>query len=86
MKQGMPDFEALNGVPKWVGNYPVGHGGTYSEHNGGAFGVSAVNWLSWALKKDNSKASWFTEGKAEEAGWEEVASADSQVLLTFAII
>lgn len=82
----MRDYEALSGVPKWVGNYPVGHGGTYSDPNGGVFGEAAVNWLSWALKEDASKASWFTDGGAEQAGWEEVSSADLQDLLTFAVI
>jgi len=27
------------GVPKWKGNLPVGHGGTYTEPNDGKFGI-----------------------------------------------
>ncbi|KAL4969934.1 uncharacterized protein BDV14DRAFT_209075 [Aspergillus stella-maris] len=82
-KNGMEDYNALTGVPKWVGNYPVGHLGTYAQPEGGAFGVAAVNWLSWVLKKDSSKAKWFTGGGAEKAGWEEVSSEGLDGLLTF---
>ncbi|KAL4922135.1 Alpha/Beta hydrolase protein [Aspergillus aurantiobrunneus] len=80
---GMADYEALSGVPKWVGNFPVGHMGTYAEPEGGAFGVAAVNWLSWVLKEDTNQETWFTGGGAEEAGWEEVASEGLEDLLTF---
>ncbi|KAL4799469.1 hypothetical protein BDV19DRAFT_376300 [Aspergillus venezuelensis] len=82
-KNGMEDYSALTSVPKWVGNYPVGHLGTYAEPEGGAFGVAAVNWLSWVLKKDTSKAKWFTGGGAEKAGWEEVSSEGLDDLFTF---
>ncbi|KAL3468914.1 hypothetical protein BJX99DRAFT_265700 [Aspergillus californicus] len=82
---GMADYEALTGVPKWVGNYPVGHLGTYAQPEGGAFGVAAVNWLSWVLKEDSTKASWFTGGGAEQAGWEEVAHQGLEDLLTFSV-
>ncbi|KAL2816466.1 Alpha/Beta hydrolase protein [Aspergillus granulosus] len=80
---GMADYAALSGVPKWVGNYPVGHMGTYAQPEGGEFGVAAVNWLRWVLKKDASQAEWFTGGGAEAAGWEEVASEGLDDLLTF---
>ncbi|KAL3491126.1 hypothetical protein BJX62DRAFT_225493 [Aspergillus germanicus] len=80
---GMADYAALSGVPKWVGNYPVGHMGTYAKPEGGEFGVAAVNWLQWVLKKDASQAEWFTGGGAEAAGWEEVASEGLDDLLTF---
>ncbi|KAL4786409.1 hypothetical protein BJX76DRAFT_346250 [Aspergillus varians] len=80
---GMKDYKALTGVPKWVGNFPVGHFGTYAKPEGGAFGVAAVNWLSWVLKKDTSKAAWFTGGGAQKDGWEEVSSEGLDDLLTF---
>lgn len=70
----MVDYKGLTGVPKWVGNFPVGHMGTYAQPEGGAFAVAAVNWLSWVLKGDSSKESWFTGGGAQKAGWEEVDS------------
>ncbi|KAL4937864.1 hypothetical protein BDV06DRAFT_215582 [Aspergillus oleicola] len=82
---GLEDYKALTGFPKWVGNYPVGHLGTYAEPEGGAFGVAAVNWLSWVLKEDTSKAEWFTSGGAEKAGWEEVSSEGLGNLLSFAL-
>jgi hypothetical protein len=53
---GKRDFETLPArVPVFYGVYPsVGHGGTYNEANGGAFGVTAVAWLKWQLMNDTS--------------------------------
>lgn len=53
---GKRDYETLPAkVPVFYGVYPsVGHGGTYSEDNGGAFGVAAVAWLKWQLLNDAS--------------------------------
>jgi hypothetical protein len=53
---GKRDFETLPArVPVFYGVHPsVGHGGTYNEDNGGAFGVTAVAWLKWQLKNDTS--------------------------------
>ena len=53
---GKRDFETLPArVPVFYGVYPsVGHGGTYNEDNGGAFGVTAVAWLKWQLMNDTS--------------------------------
>jgi hypothetical protein len=42
-------------VPVFYGVYPsVGHGGTYNQDNGGAFGPVAVAWLKWQLQGDGS--------------------------------
>jgi len=43
---GKRDFETMPArVPIFYGVYPsVGHGGTYNQDNGGAFGVTAVAW------------------------------------------
>jgi len=51
---GKRDFETMPArVPVFYGVYPsVGHGGTYNEDNGGAFGPTAVAWLNWQLKND----------------------------------
>jgi dienelactone hydrolase len=51
---GKRDFETMPArVPIFYGVYPsVGHGGTYNEDNGGAFGVTAVAWLKWQLMND----------------------------------
>jgi hypothetical protein len=53
---GKRDFETMPAkIPAFYGVYPsVGHGGTYNEDNGGAFGVTAVAWLKWQLMKDKS--------------------------------
>ena len=44
------DFRAIDRVPLFLGNYPVGHGGTYREPRGGLFGAIVVDWLDWRLK------------------------------------
>jgi hypothetical protein len=53
---GKRDFETMPGrIPVFHGVYPsVGHGGTYNEDNGGAFGVAAAAWLKWQLMNDTS--------------------------------
>jgi dienelactone hydrolase len=55
---GKRDFELMPAkVPTFYGVYPsVGHGGTYNQDNGGAFGVAAVAWLKWQLMGDTSAA------------------------------
>jgi dienelactone hydrolase len=51
---GKRDFETMPArVPVFYGVYPsIGHGGTYNEDNGGAFGGAAVAWLKWQLLND----------------------------------
>jgi hypothetical protein len=53
---GKSDFEGMpERVPTFYGVHPsVGHGGTYSQDNGGAFGPVAVAWLKWQLQGDTS--------------------------------
>jgi dienelactone hydrolase len=53
---GKRDFEDLPAdIPAFYGVYPsVGHGGTYSQDNGGAYGVAIVAWLKWQLLGDTS--------------------------------
>ncbi|BCS27572.1 uncharacterized protein APUU_60620S [Aspergillus puulaauensis] len=63
------DYGNLTGAPKWIGNYPVGHSGTYREPDGGEFGVAAVKWLEWVLKGDKAASKFFARGGAERAGW-----------------
>jgi hypothetical protein len=51
----MDDWGKLpSGLPAWMGNLPVGHGGTYTQTNGGEFGRVAVLYLKWRLKGDQS--------------------------------
>jgi hypothetical protein len=51
---GKADFESMPAhIPVFYGVYPsVGHGGTYSQDNGGPFGLVAVPWLKWQLDGD----------------------------------
>lgn len=62
---GKSDFEKMPAhIPVFYGVYPsVGHGGTYNEDNGGAFGAVAVAWLKWQLLGDTS-----AQGKGYFAG------------------
>lgn len=57
---GMDDYERINHVPVAVANLPVGHGGTYSEENGGSAAQVVVDWLQWQLRDDPEAASTFT--------------------------
>ena len=60
---GMDDFHRLTKVPAFAANYPVGHGGTYSQPHGGEFTVPAIAWLKWQLKGDKEAARMF-QGEA----------------------
>lgn len=55
-ENGKKDFEVMPArVPIFYGVHPaVGHGGTYSQDNGGPFGQVAVAWLKWQLQGDES--------------------------------
>ena len=73
---GKRDFELMPPkVPTFYGVYPsVGHGGTYNQDNGGAFGVTAVAWLKWQLMGDTSAAGrgYFVGkhcGICKDSGW-----------------
>jgi hypothetical protein len=58
---GKRDFETMPAkIPVFYGVFPsVGHGGTYNEDNGGAFGVAAVAWLKWQLLNDSGASTFF---------------------------
>jgi hypothetical protein len=58
---GKRDFETMPAkTPVFYGVFPsVGHGGTYNEDNGGAFGVAAVAWLKWQLLNDSAASTFF---------------------------
>ena len=67
------DFARLNHIPvfrAWLEK--MGHSGTYSEPNGGAFGSVAVAWLQWRLRNDAHAARMFVGkecGLCVTAGW-----------------
>ncbi|GAA2914409.1 hypothetical protein Acy02nite_32920 [Actinoplanes cyaneus] len=48
-----------SGLPAFMGNLNVGHGGTYDQVNGGEFGRVAVLWLKWRLKGDRTAGTAF---------------------------
>ncbi len=56
---GLRDFETMPAnIPVFHAVRPtIGHGGTYSEDNGGPFGDVAVAWIKWQLLGDDSPAS-----------------------------
>jgi hypothetical protein len=60
---GMNDFKQIQHVPVAVANLPVGHGGTYSEPNGGAAAQVAVDWLNWQLRGDKKAGQRFVGDK-----------------------
>ena len=69
---GMDDFNRINHVPAFAANFPVGHGGTYSQYHGGEFSVVATAWLQWQLKGDPEAAKMFQGnpcGVAQREGW-----------------
>lgn len=51
---GNRDYQQINNVPVYMGNLPVGHGGTYNQDNGGEYGRVGVAWLNWHLKGDQT--------------------------------
>lgn len=57
---GMDDFQRIENVPVAVANLlGAGHGGTYSQENGGVAAEVAVNWLNWQLRDDAEAARYF---------------------------
>jgi len=71
-KNGMDDVAKLNHIPVFVGNLDVGHGGTYSQPNGGDFAKVATAWFSWQLKGDRKAGQLFTgnaPGISKMPGW-----------------
>ncbi|MDI9611543.1 MAG: hypothetical protein QM330_00525, partial [Acidobacteriota bacterium] len=54
------DFARINAVPVAMANLDVGHGGTYTQPNGGEFGRVASAWLNWQLKSDQTAGKMFT--------------------------
>jgi hypothetical protein len=55
----MDDASRIKHVPVFLGWLPVGHGGTFSQPNGGDWASIAVNWLDWQLKGDATAGKRF---------------------------
>lgn len=67
------DFARIDHLPA-VRAYQdgVGHGGTYGQPRGGAFGEVAVAWLNWRLKGDRAGRAMFVGpdcGLCARPGW-----------------
>ncbi len=68
----LDDASRIKHVPVFLGWLPVGHGGTFSQPNGGEWAQIAVNWLNWQLKGDASAGQWFLGddcGYCKAANW-----------------
>ncbi|SPO01617.1 uncharacterized protein DNG_04291 [Cephalotrichum gorgonifer] len=69
-ENGMRDYKAVpEGLPSWVGNLNVGHGGTYQEPRGGLFGKAGQHYFRWVLRGEQAASSYFLDGGAEADGW-----------------
>lgn len=62
----MDDASRIKHVPVFLGWLPVGHGGTFSQPNGGDWARIAVNWLDWQLKGDAQAGKQF---QGEDCGY-----------------
>lgn len=59
-QNAMRDWGNLpSGLPAFMGNLNVGHGGTYHETNGGEFGRVAQLWFRWQLMGDTEAGRAF---------------------------
>jgi dienelactone hydrolase len=70
--QAIDDYAKIDKVPVAIANLDVGHGGTYSQPNGGEFGVVAVAWLKWQLEGNKKSGKMFTGsecGLCTREGW-----------------
>ena len=66
------DFEAIQNVPVFNANTPVGHGGTWRQPGGGAMGKVVIDWLNWRLKGDADAAKTFNGdpcGLCKDTAW-----------------
>jgi dienelactone hydrolase len=66
------DFEAIQKVPVFNANTPVGHGGTWQQPGGGIMGKVAIDWLNWRLKGDAEAAKTFNGdpcGLCKDTAW-----------------
>lgn len=56
------DFERITqNIPVFMGNYDVGHDGTYRQPHGGYFAEIVMKWLDWQLKGELGEAAFFLD-------------------------
>ena len=73
--QGERDYKNIPaGTPKFKGNIPAGHGGTFCQPRAGQFGQISTIWWKWLLRGDPTAAEYFLKGKYAEDGWAGVAA------------
>lgn len=53
------DISRIKRAPVAHIDTPAGHGGTYSEPNGGRVSQAVVRWLDWQTRGDAEAAKWF---------------------------
>jgi dienelactone hydrolase len=59
-ENAVDDYGRINNLPIFMGELPVGHGGTFRQANGGAYAQAGKAWLDWRLKGDKTAATWFS--------------------------
>jgi len=67
------DFERINHVPVMFASLPVGHGGTFSQPDGGEWARVSTAWLDWQLKGDAEAGKEFLGPQCRlctTEGWE----------------
>jgi len=70
--QAVDDFARINQIPIFVASTNKGHGGTFTEDNGGIAASVAVSWLDWRLRSDERAARRFVGkdcGLCKDALW-----------------
>ena len=69
---GTDDYKRIARVPAALANFPVGHGGTFQQPNGGPAASVAVSWLDWQLRGDAQAARRFVGddcGLCRDSSW-----------------
>lgn len=81
--QGEMDYANLpDTVPSWLGNFPVGHAGTYNDVNGGEIGVAASYMVNWLLQGNTTASSFFTDNSVSAAeGWNATSKNLDKIVL-----
>lgn len=78
------DFEVIEKVPVFLAVREIegdAHGGTFREKNGGGFGVAAVAWVMWNMKKNEKAAMMFKGepcGLSNDKAWIEIRKKNIQ--------
>lgn len=57
---GMDDYNRIEHVPAAILNQDTGHGGNFSDANGGDAAQAAISWLAWQLRGDAEAGRLFT--------------------------